>query len=247
MEILIIIIICLIIMLIINIYIIMSSKNRIIDDINKIDKKELSNNEIVESNKQNSKNTKDDAKIHKIENEKFDCIIILGAGIWNGKPSPMLEDRLNTGISLYKKGLAPKIIMSGDHGSIYHDEVNLMKNYAKSKNVPSKDIFMDHAGFSTYDSMYRAKKIFGVKNAIIVTQKYHLYRAIYIAKKLGINVYGVSANLRKYASERTGKIREFFARNKEFFKCIVKPKAKIMGEKISLNQSGNITNDNNND
>lgn len=243
---LIIIVICFIIMFIINFYIVISSKNRIIDDIYSIEKKqkkEKNYNESVKSNEQNLKNVKVESKLNKIKNEKFDCIIILGAGIWNGKPSPMLEDRLRTGVRLYKNGLAPKIIMSGDHGSIYHDEVNLMKNYAKSLNVPSEDIFMDHAGFSTYDSMYRAKEIFDVKNTIIVTQKYHLYRAIYIAKKLGINAYGVSANLRDYVSEKSGKFREFFARNKEFFKCIVKPKSKIIGKKISLNQSGDITND----
>ena len=83
--------------------------------------------------------------------------------------------------------------MSGDHGRVSYDEVNTMKDYAINDGIPSDDIFMDHAGFSTYDSMYRAKEIFGVKKIVIVSQKYHLTRALYIAKKLGIEAYGVSA------------------------------------------------------
>ena len=107
-----------------------------------------------------------------------DCIIVLGAGVWGDNPSPMLEDRLLKGIELYNKGVAPKIIMSGDHGQKEYDEVNIMKEYAINEGVPSEDVFMDHAGFSTYESIYRAKEIFGVKKVVIVTQEYHLYRAI---------------------------------------------------------------------
>lgn len=125
--------------------------------------------------------------------ENVDCILILGAGVWKDKPSPMLKDRLEKGIELYKAGVAPKIIMSGDHGKESYDEVNLMKEYAIEKGVPSEDIFMDHAGFSTYDSIYRARDIFKVKKMIIVTQKFHLYRALYLSNKLGIEAYGVMA------------------------------------------------------
>ena len=107
-----------------------------------------------------------------------DCIIILGAGIWGDKPSPMLEDRLSEGIKLYQNGASDKIIMSGDHGRKEYDEVSIMKNYAIEKGIPSENIFMDHAGFSTYESIYRAKDIFEAKKVVIVTQKYHLYRAL---------------------------------------------------------------------
>ena len=120
-----------------------------------------------------------------------DCIIILGAGVWGDKPSPMLEDRLLEGINLYKNNVSSKIIMSGDHGREDYDEVNLMKNYAIEKGIPSEDIFMDHAGFSTYETMYRAKEIFKAKKVVIVTQNYHMYRALYDAKKLGLDAYGV--------------------------------------------------------
>lgn len=174
--------------------------------------------------------------------EGVDCILILGAGIWGDKPSPMLEDRLKEGITLYKKGTTKKIIMSGDHSREDYDEVKIMKEYAESEGVPSEDIFMDHAGFSSYDSVYRAKEIFGVQNMIIVTQKYHLYRSLYIAKKLGIEAYGIESNLRTYPGQVFREIREILARDKDYFKCIMKPEASIMGEKISLDGSGDITN-----
>lgn len=175
--------------------------------------------------------------------EGVDCILILGAGIWGDKPSPMLEDRLKEGITLYKKGTIKKIIMSGDHSREDYDEVKIMKEYAESEGVPSEDIFMDHAGFSSYDSVYRAKEIFGVQKMIIVTQKYHLYRSLYIAKKLGIEAYGIESNLRTYPGQVFREIREILARDKDYFKCIMKPEASIMGEKISLDGSGDITND----
>jgi len=104
----------------------------------------------------------------------IDCILVLGAGVWGDRPSPMLEDRLNTAIMLYEEGIASKIIMSGDHGREDYDEVNIMKEYAIKKGIPSEDIFMDHAGFSTYDSIYRAKEIFEAENILIVTQEYHI-------------------------------------------------------------------------
>ena len=174
--------------------------------------------------------------------EGVDCILILGAGIWGDKPSPMLEDRLKEGITLYKQGTTKKIIMSGDHSREDYDEVKIMKEYAESEGVPSEDIFMDHAGFSSYDSVYRAKEIFGVQKMIIVTQKYHLYRSLYIAKKLGIEAYGIESNLRTYPGQVFREIREILARDKDYFKCIMKPEASIMGEKISLDGSGDITN-----
>ena len=112
--------------------------------------------------------------------QNIDCILVLGAGIWGDKPSPMLEDRLLEAISLYKDNICSKLIMSGDHSKYNYDEVNVMKDYAIKKGIESENIFMDHAGFSTYESIYRAKEIFGAKKIIIVTQKYHLYRALHI-------------------------------------------------------------------
>ena len=175
----------------------------------------------------------------------IDCIIILGAGIRNNKPSPMLEDRLLEGIKLYQKNISNKILMSGDHGRKEYDEVNIMKKYAIEKGIPSENIFMDHAGFSTYESIYRAKKIFQAKRVVIVTQKYHLYRALYIADKLGLTAYGVSSDPRKYMGATNREIREILARDKDFIKCIFKPKPTYLGETIKIEGNGDTTNDKN--
>ena len=173
--------------------------------------------------------------------EKADCILILGAGVKDSKPKPMLRDRLLIGIELYKSGAAKKIIMSGDHGRADYDEVNVMRAFALEQGVRAEDIFLDHAGFSTYDSVYRAKNIFGAENIIIVSQKYHLYRALYIAKKLDVKAAGVSADLNPYGGQLKRDIREIIARDKDFFKCIIKPEAEIMGDKIPLDGDGSIT------
>ncbi len=173
----------------------------------------------------------------------YDCILILGCGVDGEQPSLMLTDRLELGIELYKKGYAPKIIMSGDHGRKEYDEVNVMKNYAIEQGVPSEDIFMDHAGFSTYESMYRAKEIFNVKKMLIVTQKYHLYRAVYDARAMGIDAYGFDGNLRSYHGQAYRDLREILARNKDFIWCIIKPEPKYLGDAIPVWGNGNITND----
>ena len=172
-----------------------------------------------------------------------DCIIVLGAAVWGDKPSPMLEDRLLEGIELYQKGVSKKIIMSGDHGQNEYDEVNIMKQFAIEKGIPSEDIFMDHAGFSTYDSIYRSKEIFGAKKIIIVTQEYHLYRALHIANRLGIEAYGVGADPRQYVGAFNREVREILARNKDFVKCIIKPNPKYLGDKIPISGNGDNTND----
>lgn len=175
--------------------------------------------------------------------QDIDCIIVLGAGVWGENPSPMLEDRLLEGIKLYENSVAPKIIMTGDHGREEYDEVNVMKKYAMDKGVPSGDVFMDHAGFSTYESLYRAKEIFEADKVVIVTQKYHLYRALYIANQLGIEAYGVASDPRQYVGATYREIREILARNKDFVQCIFKPEPTYLGEVIPVFGNGNVTND----
>ncbi len=177
------------------------------------------------------------------ELNKADCILVLGAGIRRNNPSPMLEDRLKTAIELYNQGIAPKILVSGDHEHDDYDEVNVMKNYLKENGIPSEDIFMDHAGLSTYDSMYRAKKIFKANKVVIVTQKYHLYRALYIAKSIDLKSQGISANKQKYAFQAKRDIREIAARTKDFFQCIIKPEPSYLGEVIPIKGNGDRTND----
>lgn len=175
--------------------------------------------------------------------QDIDCILVLGAKVDENGPSPILSDRLEVGIKLYEKGIAPKIIMSGDHGRKGYDEVNAMKNYAKEKGLPSNVVFMDHAGFSTYDSIYRAKEIFKAQRIIIVTQEYHLYRSLYIAKCLGIEAYGVKADIRKHNGALNREIREILARDKDFIKTIFKPKPTVLGDEIPVSGDGDVTND----
>lgn len=181
--------------------------------------------------------------LESVDKDDIDCILVLGAGVRNGKPTDMLADRLLTAIDLYNKNVAPKIIMSGDHSKADYDEVNIMKNFAIDKGVPSTNIFMDHAGFSSYESLYRAKEIFEAKKIVIVTQKYHLYRSLYIANKLGLEAYGVSADLRKYIGQSYREFREVLARDKDFVKCFFKPKSTYLGEVIPVSGDGDVTND----
>ena len=177
------------------------------------------------------------------EKEDIDCILVLGCSVYSdGVPSPMLQDRLEKGIELYNVNAAPKLLMSGDHGQIDYDEVGTMKNYAIDKNIVSEDIFMDHAGFSTYESIYRAKEIFGADKIIIVTQAYHLYRALYIADKLGVEAYGVAAAGDDYVGQANRDTREVLARNKDFVKCIFKPEPTYLGDAIDIRGNGDVTN-----
>lgn len=177
--------------------------------------------------------------------EDIDCILVLGAMVWdNERPSYMLEDRLIQGIDLYDVGASDRIIMSGDHGQADYDEVNIMKQYAVDLGVPSEKIFMDHAGFSTYESIYRARDIFQVDKIVIVTQEYHLYRALYIAEELGLEAYGVPSNPREYAGQSGRDLREVLARLKDFFNVIFEPEPTYLGDTIPVSGNGDKTNDN---
>lgn len=173
-----------------------------------------------------------------------DCILVLGAGVRdNGRPSPMLVDRLLQGIELYKNGFSDRLLMSGDHGRKEYDEVNVMKQFAIDRGIASEHVFMDHAGFSTYESLYRARDIFETERIIIVTQKYHIYRALYIADKLGLEAYGVASDPRRYAGQNIRDLREIAARVKDYFTVIIKPTPTYLGETIPINGNGDLTND----
>lgn len=172
-----------------------------------------------------------------------DAILVLGARVWdNGSPSGVLEDRLDTGISAYQAGVSDRLLMSGDHGQDDYDEVNAMKDYALEQGIPSENIFMDHAGFSTYESVYRARDIFQVKTVLIVTQEYHLYRALYIARALGLNAYGVAADRSVYSGIVGFEAREILARVKDFFYTLIQPLPTYLGDVIPITGDGNATN-----
>lgn len=182
------------------------------------------------------------------ELDGVDCILVLGCYVHeNGVPSDMLHDRLQMGVELYDLGAAPKLLMTGDHGREDYDEVDAMKTFAVDAGIPSENVFMDHAGFSTYESMYRARDIFQAKKIIIVTQEYHLYRAIYIAEKLGLEAYGVASDYRGYSGQTMRDAREILARVKDFGTSLFQPKPTYLGEAIPIWGDGNLTNDENSD
>ncbi|MBD3281678.1 hypothetical protein GF391_02935 [Candidatus Uhrbacteria bacterium] len=176
--------------------------------------------------------------------QSADTIIILGAYVRpDGALSWILKDRLDTGLKVYNQGLASKIIVTGDHGQKDYNEVQAMKDYLLSHEVPAEDIFMDHAGFDTYDSIYRARDVFQVRSAIIVTQNFHLPRAVYIAKRLGIETQGVQAKL-YYPWWYANTIRDSVARVKAYTDVeILKSKPRFLGEVISIHGDGRVTQD----
>ncbi len=149
--------------------------------------------------------------------EEYDCILVFGAKVRGETPSDMLADRLETGVDLYHAGVAPKIIMSGDSENEDYDEVSVMVQYAVDAGVPAEDIIADRYGLSTYDSVWRAKNVFGMRRIVAVTQAYHLSRAVYIADKSGLEVCGVPADLNTYRGQFMRDLREIAARFKDFY------------------------------
>lgn len=173
---------------------------------------------------------------------KADCLIVPGAGVKpDGTPSKMLADRLDFAIQLYQMGIAPKILLSGDNGQMEYNELAAMQKYVLARGVPREDIFLDHAGFSTYETMYRAKEVFLVKRAVVVTQSYHLHRALYVGQKLGIEVRGAASDQKRYTGQEMRDAREVLAREKDFFKSIFKPEPTYLGEPFPISGDGTKT------
>ncbi len=177
---------------------------------------------------------------------KSDSIIVLGAGIYNdGSLSPMLYDRVKTATIVSNKNATEKYLLTGDHGRKNYNEVGAMKSTLTSDyNVLPENIFLDHAGFSTYESMYRAYYIFKIESAVIVTQKYHLPRAIYLARKKGIDAYGVAADRpSSYIGMPKYKVREYLATTKDFIISLFNVKPTFLGNEIPISGDGRETHD----
>lgn len=173
---------------------------------------------------------------------EWDCVLVLGAGVRpDGSPSDMLYDRVRTGLDLYHGGAAPKLLMSGDHGRSEYDEVGCMLGLALEDGVAAADVFLDHAGFSTYESLVRAKEVFGAESLVIVTQKYHLHRALYIAEALGMDAVGVSADRRGYAGQFMRDIREIIARGKDVLSVWFGADPACLGDAVDLSGDGTVT------
>ena len=168
-----------------------------------------------------------------------DCILVLGCGIRDREtPTYMLQDRLDLAKMLYDAGVAPKILVSGDNGQVTHNEIHVMLRYLLDAGVPPEDVFCDHAGFSTYDSMYRADLIFQVKRMVVVTQSYHMYRALYIAEKKGLKAVGAASDQKTYAGQPMREIREVAARVKDVLKCMRMPESTYGGDAIPITGDG---------
>lgn len=170
------------------------------------------------------------------------CILVLGCAVWaDNEPSPMLRDRLDAAIALYKAGVAPKILLSGDNSIAEYSEPDCMLKYTLAQGVPPEDIFLDYAGFSTYESVYRSHAVFMADRLIVVTQKYHLFRALKACEALSIKAKGVASNQQKYAGRYYREAREVLARNKDFFKGIIKAKPTYLGDEIPVDGDGTVT------
>ena len=170
------------------------------------------------------------------------CILVLGCAVWaDNEPSPMLKDRLDTAIALYKIGVAPKLLLSGDNSIVEYSEPDCMLKYTLAQGVPPEDIFLDFAGFSTYESVYRSHAVFMADRMIVVTQKYHLFRALKACEALGIEAKGVASNQQKYAGRYYREAREVLARDKDLFKGIIKAKPTYLGDEIPVDGDGTVT------
>jgi SanA protein len=161
--------------------------------------------------------------------------LVLGAHVSKeGVPSSFLHDRLETAWLLYQQKKVKRLLLSGDHGTIGYDEVNNMRNYLLEKGVDTRDIFLDHAGFDTYNSIVRARDIFGVNEMIVVSQEFHLPRALYIANGKKVKAYGIVADQSDYGSLRYLKFRERIACLKAFIEVLINKEPKFRGEKIPI-------------
>ncbi len=168
------------------------------------------------------------------------CILVLGAQINGGEPSQVLKNRLDEGIRLYEQGCAPRILLTGDGGGNGQDEISAMKKYVLDAGVREEDVFVDREGFDTYDSMYRAKMVFGVKQVLVVTQTFHLSRAVYIARSLGIEAAGVAAQPVE-DMQFLRDIREVGARGKDFLTSYFKPELQMNGLPVLIGGDGRVT------
>lgn len=166
--------------------------------------------------------------------------IVLGAGVKkNGKPGCFLKQRLDDSVYLYNKGIIKKVLVSGDNGEKSYDEISAMNQYLLNAGIPQNKIFGDYAGFDTYSTMSRASKVFGIKDAVIVTQKFHLIRSVYLAQQKGIKAVGYSSSSK---GQRQYFTREWFATIKSFFDCVIDRKPKFLGKKVSTDNQTNINN-----
>jgi vancomycin permeability regulator SanA len=174
--------------------------------------------------------------------DPVDCALVLGAGVaGDGTPSWVLHDRLAASLALYESGRVRRIIVSGDHGTRDYDEPNAMRAWLEARGVPASAIFMDHAGFDTYSSVWRAKNVFGAERVVVVTQQFHLPRALWVARSLGMAAEGVAADQRLYRGAVWFEAREVISRTKALVDVVGRRTPRHAGPHISLEQDGRVT------
>jgi vancomycin permeability regulator SanA len=170
-----------------------------------------------------------------------DCALVLGAGVReDGSPTDVLRDRLDEALALYRAGRVRRLLVSGDHHRDSYDEPNTMRRYLEANGVPSSDIFMDHAGVDTYSSVWRAKHVFGAQRVVVVTQRFHLSRAVWCARALGMEAEGIAADRHIYRAGTWFELREIGSRTKAFVDIGVGRTARG-GPPIDLQGDGRVT------
>lgn len=172
-----------------------------------------------------------------VEAPNAEVVLIPGASVSSdGVLSSIFLDRVNKAIAVYEAGKVSKILVSGDNSTVSHNEVNPVRLYLISKGIPDEDIFLDHAGFDTYSTMYRARDIFGVRSLLVTTQSFHLPRSVFIARRLGMEAYGMNADIGQILLRNN--IREVFANEKAVLDLLFNRKPKFLGEKIPITGDG---------
>lgn len=183
-----------------------------------------------------------DAFAAEVGEHPVDAVVVLGASVYpDGTPSDILADRLEVAVDLYRAGAAKAIIVSGDNRSSHYNESDAMKAYCVALGVPSEDVFVDHGGTTTYESMYRARQLFGAQRVVVATQAYHLYRAMFAGQALGMETWGVPSDKGAYDNQFSYSVREVAARTKDFFAALIGAPVALDEAPVSLDGSGDLT------
>lgn len=177
-----------------------------------------------------------------LADDPADAVVVLGASVYaDGRPSDILADRLEVAVDLYREGAARAIIVSGDNRSSHYNESDAMKAFCVDAGVPSEDVYVDRGGVGTYESMYRARNVFGAERIVVATQAYHLYRAMFAADCLGMEAWGVACDKGAYDNQQAYSVREILARTKDFYAALLRVPVDTFGETVSLGDSGDLT------
>ncbi|MEU6199346.1 ElyC/SanA/YdcF family protein [Streptomyces sp. NPDC047061] len=162
---------------------------------------------------------------------RTDVAVVFGAGLWDGEPSPYLANRLNAAATLYKEGRIKVVLVTGDNSRKDYDEPDAMRTYLTAHGVPGKRIVSDYAGFDTWDSCVRAKKIFGVDRAVLISQGFHIRRAVALCEAAGVTSYGIGVDAKHDATWYYGGTREVFAAGKAALDAVFEPNPQFLGKK----------------